>query len=183
MQRFSNHFLIAMPHLSDSLFEKSVIYLCEHTNDGIMGIIINKPIPSEKSIQILKEIGLYNVHPHLNINIGGPINTKNGIFLHDNYYKNKNSFILNDKISLCSSEDIIIDLKNKKGPEKFIFTLGYSGWGVKQLETEIENGDWLIIPSNNSLIFDANNEIKWSNAAKQFGIDITNFSGGKSGKS
>ena len=89
---------------------------------------------------------------------------------------------IGNNIKLTANNQIITDLKQKTGPLKYLFTLGYAGWGKRQLEREIEDGDWLVMPAENKFIFDLPNHKKWKNAATYFGIDISSFSGGQSGK-
>ena len=182
MNNFSNHFLISMPHMSDPFFQKSLVYICEHDNKGAMGMVINKTMPSENVQDILIQTGLTKINPHPEVYLGGPIAIDMGLILHDASYKSDGELIITSKIKLTSNNQIIKDIVNNNGPNDYIFSLGYSGWGQGQLEREIEDGDWLIMPADYKYIFNIPNHSKWSTAAVQFGIDINQFSGGKSGK-
>ena len=174
---FKNHFLISMPHLVDSFFSKSIIYMCEHEENGAMGIIINKNLSSKKSNLIINEMGLNSLSPNPDVFLGGPVQMNRGLFLHSCDYANEDSKIVSKSISITSNKEIISDLNSGKGPNKFRLTFGYAGWGENQLEREYENGDWLLLPANPGFIFDTPDKIKWDEAAKSFGIDILDISG------
>jgi len=182
MDNFSNHFLISMPHMTDPFFQKSLVYICEHDSDGAMGIIINKTLSSQNVQDILTQTGLNTIKPHPEVYLGGPVAIDTGLILHDASYKSEGELKITTKVKLTSNNQIIEDIINNIGPKDYLFSLGYSGWGEGQLEREIEDGDWLIMPANYKHIFELPNHTKWSTAAIQFGIDINSFSGGKSGK-
>ena len=170
-----------MPHMTDPYFQKSLIYVCEHDSDGALGLIINKPIPSKSAEEILTQTGLDSVRPHLEVYFGGPVKVEMGLFLHDSAYETEDSMVVNKEITLSTNENIIHDIMDKKGPKNYLFTLGYAGWGSGQMEREIENGDWLVMPATFDFIFSTPDNSKWEKAAQQFGIDIKTFSGGTSG--
>ena len=184
MENFSNNFLLSMPHLKDSIFSDSLIYICNHSiESGAMGIIINKPMPLKNMNNILKEMGLEQLKPQLDIYFGGPVDIGVGMFLHDQQYKTKGTLNISSSISLSSNIKIINDIKNGSGPKKFKFALGYAGWEKGQLEKEIENGDWLLVPSNDELIFNENPSEILREVTAIIDVDINNFSGGLSGLS
>ncbi len=183
MENFTNNFLLSMPHLKDSIFSESLIYICNHNNSGAMGIIINKLISEKNIYNILKETKLEQLKPKLKIYFGGPVDIETGIFLHDQTYKTEGTMKISKSISLSSNIKIINDIKNGNGPDKFKFALGYAGWNNGQLEKEIENGDWLLIPSNDDLIFDTPSAEILKKIKSIINIDINNFSGGISGLS
>ncbi|MAJ45581.1 MAG: DUF179 domain-containing protein [Candidatus Marinimicrobia bacterium] len=174
---FKNHFLISMPHLVDSYFTKSIIYLCEHEAHGAMGIIINKNISNEKSQIILTQTGLNIIKPKPSIYFGGPVQMNRGLILHSCDYTNNDSKVISSHISITSNEQILNDLAVGKGPNKFRFTFGFTGWSENQLEREFENGDWLLLPASNNFIFDTPDNDKWTKATNSFGIDILDITG------
>jgi putative transcriptional regulator len=176
-QSFKNHFLISMPHLLDPVFKHTILLLCNHDADGAMGVIINKPIPSANVEEILQETGLVNINPHPEVYFGGPVSVSTGMILHDSNYNSENSLHISSQINITSNEQVIEDIKSGNGPQKFRFALGYAGWGAGQLEREIENGDWLMMPADFDFIFNTPDRIKWSSSAQQFGINISDFSG------
>ena len=177
MKSFSNHFLISMPHMNDPIFSQSLIYMCEHNKEGSMGLIINKPMISEKAADIIQQTGLHQIQPTPDIYFGGPVNMEMGLFLHDTSYDIEGTLSVSKSISLTSNKQIVVDLKNGNGPVEFRFSFGYAGWGKGQIEREIENGDWLVMPADDEFIFSIPNSDKWQKAASKFGIDILDLGG------
>lgn len=167
--QLSNHFLIAMPTLRDSVFNKSVIYLHEHTRNGAMGLIINKPL----------QLTLGNVLRHLKIDItadnidsipvymGGPVGQENGFVLHSSDDSGEQQ-----SLNISASKEILRNIAKGKGPKHFLITLGYSSWQTGQLETEIARNDWLIAPGDKRIIFDIPVKQRWQVSANMIGIDI-----------
>ena len=177
MKSFSNHFLISMPHMNDPIFSKSLIYICEHNKDGSMGLIINKPMISENTAEIIQQTGLAQINPTPKIYFGGPINLEMGLFLHNTTYDIEGTLSVSKSVLLTSNKQIVIDLINGNGPDVFRFSFGYAGWGKGQIEREIENGDWLLMPADDNFIFSIPNSDKWKKAASKFGIDILDLGG------
>jgi len=177
MKSFSNHFLMSMPHMNDPIFTKSLIYMCKHNKEGAMGLIINKPMISENSSDILQQTGLGCIKPVPEIYFGGPVNLEMGLFLHDASYQIDGTLAVSKTILLTSNKQIVSDVKNGTGPDLFRFLFGYAGWGKGQIEREIENGDWLIMPSDEDFVFSIPDKDKWQKAASQFGIDILDLGG------
>ena len=177
MESFSNHFLISMPHMNDSIFNKSLIYMCENNPEGSLGIIINKPMVSQNVKDILQKTGLGEIQPAPEVYFGGPVNIGMGLILHDAGYETDGTMTISNTIALTSNNNIIRDLKGGNGPDQFRFSMGYAGWGQKQLEQEIENGDWLPIPADEDFIFTIPDSDKWKTATTQFGIDISALGG------
>ncbi len=177
MKSFSNHFIISMPHMNDPIFSKSLIYICEHDNDGAMGLIINKPMISENASDIIQQTGLTQIEPLPDIYFGGPVNLEMGLILHDANYNIEGTLTISKSVALTSNKQIVLDLKNGGGPDEFRFSLGYAGWGKGQIEREIENGDWLLMPADDDFIFSIPNTDKWKKAASKFGIDILDLGG------
>jgi putative transcriptional regulator len=177
MKSFSNHFIISMPHMNDPIFSKSLIYICEHDNDGAMGLIINKPMISENAADIIQQTGLAQIEPQPDIYFGGPVNLEMGLILHDANYNIEGTLTISKSVALTSNKQIVLDLKNGGGPDEFRFSFGYAGWGKGQIEREIENGDWLLMPADDDFIFSIPNTDKWKKAASKFGIDILDLGG------
>jgi len=177
MKSFSNHFLISMPHMNDPVFAKTLIYMCEHNSEGSMGVIINKPMVFNNATDVLKQTGLRNIKPTPKIYFGGPINVDTGFILHDSNYKTEGTLLISESLALSSNKQIVADLKEGIGPIIFRLSFGYAGWIGGQIEREITNGDWLVMPANDDFIFSIPDQDKWNQAADQFGIDITNLGG------
>ena len=166
-----------MPHINDPIFSKCLIYMCEHNKDGSMGLIINKPMISENVAEIIHQTGLAKIDPAPEIYFGGPVNLEMGLFLHDFSYDIEGTLSISKSVALTSNKQIVADLKNGNGPEEFRFSFGYAGWGKGQIEREIENGDWLLMPADDNFIFSIPNADKWQKAASQLGIDILDLGG------
>lgn len=172
----SNHFLVAMPVLADSNFTKAVVYLHEHTAQGALGMIINKPL----------QINLGNVLDHLDIAatqakiadhkvlMGGPVGQEHGFIIYDHEVSDPNDGL---DVTVSASKETLKDIALGKGPTDFIITLGYSGWEAGQLEKEIARNDWLTVPFNRAILFDTPVEQRWQATAALIGIDINQLSG------
>ena len=162
--------------MKDPLFEKTVIFICEHDKHGAMGLIINKEINKKDVLFSNQENdkGLIQVLNKNNLFIGGPVLTDRILFLHTN--KNMDESIsINKEVSVSSDIDTLKSMVNTNNQQYKLF-LGHSGWSKGQLEREIENGDWLIQKSINSLIFEKKIDHIWGEATKSLGIEINDIS-------
>ena len=177
MESFSNHFLLSMPHLNDPFFQKSLIYICEHNAEGSMGIIINKPIENDNMVKILEKTGLEKLNPVPGIYLGGPVNMEMGLILHNADYVTKGTVSVSKTVALTSNKQIVLDINSGEGPNEFRFSMGYAGWGEGQLEKEIENGDWLVMPADGKLIFSIPDSEKWSHLMNKLGVQVSDFGG------
>tara|TARA_Y100001970_G_C13935228_1_gene700335 strand:- start:33 stop:581 length:549 start_codon:yes stop_codon:yes gene_type:complete len=180
MKNYSNKLILTMPHVNDPIFSKSIIYLFNHNENGSMGLIINKPISEEHLIKLNSNQTLNNLNSKMKIYFGGPVSLDMGFVLHDNKYTTKQTIPLSDSISLTSNNKIFKDLNDGNGPEKYKFSIGYSGWSKGQLDDEIQAGDWIVLPAKNKLIFDPSESEKWDNITKEYGFkceDLSGFSG------
>ena len=154
MNTLKNHFIISLPHMRDLLFEKTVIFICEHDRHGAMGLIINKEI-NKKDISFSNQENdkeLIKVLNKNNLFIGGPILTDRILILHT-IKKIAESISINKEVSVSSDINTLKSIASPSNHHYKLF-LGHSGWSEGQLEREIENGDWLIQKSINSLIFE-----------------------------
>ena len=175
--QLKDYFIISSSHLNDQVFGHSLIYICEHDNKGAMGLIINKPFPKKNLNLILKETGLINLKPLPSIYLGGPVGMNNGFFLHTSKYFTKGTQKISNNLSITSNNSVIDDLSNGIGPKNYRFSLGYTGWDKDQLDKEIENGDWLLMPSSSKLIFNTPDDKKWDKVSSLLGVDIMNITG------
>ena len=174
-QYLSNHFLIAMPSLDDINFSQSVTYICEHNEEGAMGVTINRP--SDVLLQdILEQIQVKTVSTaigHETIYHGGPVQTDRGFILHTKTNATWDASLdVTDQIQLTSSKDILKAIANNDGPDDHLITLGYAGWGSGQLEEEMASNLWLNCPANADIIFHTPIEKRWESAASLLGIDL-----------
>ena len=168
-----NHFLIAMPGLIDPLFSKSVTYICDHNENGAMGIVINQPLNitlADVFNQLeLEDIGGLGVNPVL---AGGPVNIQRGFVLHRDIGEWESTMPITPDVHLTASRDIVVAIANNNGPKNAQFALGYAGWSAGQLEDEISANSWLTLPADCSIIFDVPIEERWAAASKHLGIDL-----------
>ncbi|WIO75668.1 YqgE/AlgH family protein [Porticoccaceae bacterium LTM1] len=175
-----NHFLIAMPNLADPNFSNSLIYICEHSRDGSMGLIINRPmdVPLSRVFEQLEVDGdsLIGTQPLLS---GGPVSTERGFVLHATNEKRWESTMkISPQVSLTASRDILIDIAAGNGPQDAMVVLGYAGWGAGQLEEEIADNAWLTVPADAEIIFHTPFAKRTQAAAATLGIDLIHLSGG-----
>ncbi len=174
----TNHFLIAMPAMTDPFFAKSLTYVCEHNAQGAMGIVVNRPISltlSELFAQInmpLKAAELEDVLVHF----GGPVQTDRGFVLHDAGGPWQSTLQVNDKIGLTTSKDILQAVGEGQGPRHMLVTLGYAGWAEGQLEKELAENAWLSVPATEHILFDLPPEERLPAAMALLGIDYATLS-------
>jgi len=174
--------LIAMPSMRDERFTRSVIYMCAHSSDGAMGIIVNQPaaninfpdllvqlevIPAADLIQLPRRAGTVKVLR------GGPVETGRGFVLHSADFFIENSTLpIDDGVCLTATLDILKAIARGQGPASALLALGYAGWAAGQLETEIQENGWLHCSADPELIFGADTEAKYERALKKIGIDL-----------
>lgn len=174
-QYLTNHFLIAMPTLEDDNFSQSVTYICEHSDEGAMGITINRPTDVVLK-EVLDQSHIHLIRPSIGQEIiyqGGPVQTDRGFILHDKTDEIWDATLdITDELQLTSSKDILEAIANDKGPKEHLITLGYAGWGQGQLEQEMANNIWLSCPANSEIIFNTPIDKRWESAASLLGINL-----------
>ncbi len=168
-QSFTDHFLIAMPGMRDPRFAKSVVYLCEHNEDGAIGLVINKPITVTLR-EVFEQMSIPSVSSHINqreVFFGGPVQPEMGfvMFLDE-------SESVETELQVSTSKEILEDIAAGHGPNDFMVMLGYAAWEAGQLESEMLENAWLSVPKENSVIFNCSPKGQWEAAAKLIGIDI-----------
>lgn len=170
-----NHFLIAMPSLNDTFFYHSVVYLCEHDDNGAMGLIINRPTQITVD-ELLSHINIDTPAVHnkeIPILFGGPVHKSQGMVLHDSDRAWDASLKVSDSLYLTTSTDILKQIGRGTGPENMLIALGYAGWDAGQLEQEIIDNSWLTVESSHNIIFNTPAKERWQAAAALLGVDIT----------
>ena len=166
--------LIAMPGMGDQNFDKSVFYMCSHSEDGAMGLIINKPSTDLNLNDLLKQLLLTPKNPISlkNIHIGGPVEYGRGFVLHSRDYQAKDATLnVTESIGMTASLEILEDISQGEGPIKCLLALGYSGWGPGQLENEIQANGWLISETPENFLFSMDDNQKWNAALNHIGVD------------
>jgi len=166
--------LIAMPSMGDPRFEKSVIYICAHSGDGAMGLIINKPAKDLKFDDLLEQLNIKPERPIKGIDVfyGGPVEYGRGFVLHTHDYTTDDSTLtVNKDFGMTATLDILEAISNGEGPDACLLALGYAGWGPGQLEDEIRANGWLTCDADPSLVFGKTDKGKWLGALETLGID------------
>jgi putative transcriptional regulator len=174
----TDHFLIAMPGMGDPNFHRTVTYMCQHSHEGALGIVINRPtelklgdILQQMTIRIeddrVKQIPVYH---------GGPVQPERGFVIHEPKGNWDSSLEVSESIALTTSRDILEAIARGKGPARFVVALGYAGWGEGQLEREIVQNAWLNAPAKDRILFEMPADQRWKSAAEQMGIDIDRLS-------
>ena len=172
-----NHFLISTQSLNDTIFKKSIILLCDHNKKGSMGLILNKPMLTEKNKSLFLDTIFDNSELDSKIYFGGPVDLNTCFILHDTSYLNKETIQISDELSITSNNTIINDLKNGEGPSTYRLNIGYAGWSSGQLEEEIKNGDWLLTPAPNNFIFNVPDDQMWLQSTEKLGLNIQDICG------
>ena len=175
--------LIAMPGMEDRRFARSLVYLCAHSSEGAMGIILNQPSANAGSfadllvqLDIIPEedrIPLPPLARTMTVQNGGPVETTRGFVLHSSdYFVDNATLPIDDHFSLTTTLEVLKAIAEGRGPKEAIMTLGYAGWGAGQLESEIQWNGWLHCAADPSLVFDRELDTKYDRALKTLGIDI-----------
>jgi putative transcriptional regulator len=169
-------FLISTQKMPDPRFEEQVIYICAHSHEGAMGVAINKPNHIFSLAEILRGANLPVPEGRLPpVYIGGPVELESAFILYKSDYRTDYQLDISPTISLSRETRVLEDIARNRGPEKYLFILGYAGWGPGQLEQELVDDGWLMVPADDTVIFDIPDEEKWRTAAMQYGIDISVF--------
>jgi len=176
---FEGQLLVAMPTMPDPRFERSVIFLCAHSKDGAMGIVINKPLESLSFSELLDQLGIktQNVNDRIGVHFGGPVAEGRGFVLHSSDYMHDATMVVDNEFALTATVDVLKALAKGEGPRDSLLALGYAGWAPGQLDEEIQNNGWLTVPADEEVVFRLQNELKWRSAVSRLGVDISNLSG------
>ena len=170
----SNQFIIAMPGLADPIFHHTVTFLCQHTKEGALGIVINRSADMKLG-EIFKQMDI-SVTRHeaaeAPVFSGGPVQQDRGFVVHTTCGEWDMTMPVSDNISLTTSRDVIEAIAIGEGPEKYLVALGYAGWSEGQLEKEILSNSWLNTPYAQQILFDTPISQRWNAAAGQLGINI-----------
>ena len=175
---FTGKCLIAMPCLKDERFEHTLIYICSHTERGAMGFVVNKKIKEFSFSDLASQLPIANINPSIPIELhqGGPLEKVRGFVIHSTDYIKEDTVVIDDKIAISSSIDIITDIAFGIGPKDNLIALGYASWAPKQLEQEIANNYWMVINPTSELVFRTKDEDKWQKALDELGIDMNRLS-------
>ncbi|MEK6735191.1 MAG: YqgE/AlgH family protein [Pseudomonadota bacterium] len=174
----THHFLIAMPALADSVFSKTLTYICEHTEQGALGLVINRPTDLTL-VNLFKQLGipqsdsLVETTPVL---FGGPVQLECGFVLHHPVGKWQSTLVVNKEVGLTTSIDILKAIANADGPDQALIAMGYAGWAAGQIEYELTQNSWLTVPASSDVIFNLPSEERLPAALRLLGVDYANLS-------
>ena len=177
--RLTGQLLIAMPTMEDPRFAQSVIYLCAHTEDGAMGLVLNRPLISPTFEDLLRQLDVTPTPPARRIALcdGGPMDGARGFVLHTADWTGDGSLQVDEAVALTASLDVLKAIAAGKGPRKGLLALGYASWGAGQLDEEITSNTWLSAPAPIDLVFDADHATKWRRAFASLRVDPAALSG------
>lgn len=174
----TGHLLIAMPAMQDPNFSRTVTYICEHSEQGALGIVINRPLDMELGA-IFDQLDLEDVDPALAsqpVLQGGPVHQERGFVLHEPELPAGQEFdatlAVSDSIRVTTSQDILAAMARGQGPRRTVVALGYAGWGAGQLESELKENAWLSVPASARIIFETPFEQRWRESARLLGVDV-----------
>ena len=173
----THHFLIAMPAIQEGAFAGTLTYICEHNENGALGVVVNRPISLTlgemfEQINVLMSQTRFAKMP---VYFGGPVQTERGFVLHDTPGSWESTLNINEKLALTTSRDILEAMGEGKGPRNVIVTLGYAGWDQGQLEHEISENIWLTVPASEHILFDLPPEERLPAAMALLGVDYASL--------
>ncbi len=171
--------LIAMPNMADPRFARTVIYLCAHSDEGAMGLVINKPMPQITFVDLLEQLEIETegtVQDQM-VHFGGPVESGRGFVLHSGEFQREGTMMVDESVGLTATIDILRAIAAGEGPDKHLLALGYAGWGPGQLDGEIQANGWLHAPADEAILFDHDLSTKWERSIAKLGVSPAMLSG------
>jgi putative transcriptional regulator len=163
--------LIAMPSMADPRFGRTVLYICAHSPQGAMGLIINRAFGDVRFVDLMSQLGIEGAHERDRpVHFGGPVESGRGFVLHSSDFQADQTLVVDGNVALTATKDILQAIVDGTGPHKAIFALGYASWAAGQLDSEIQANDWLTAPADHDLIFDPELATKWERAIGRLGV-------------
>lgn len=168
----TGHLLVAMPHMEDPRFARSVVFLCAHSAEGAMGIVVNKVMDNMSFTELLHQLKIETGEQKGQaVHYGGPVESGQGFILHSADYRHDSSLVVGSRYALTTTIDILRDMVDGRGPRHSIFALGYAGWAPGQLDDEIQANGWLHLPADDAAVFTLEPEAKWQYCMRRIGVD------------
>jgi len=183
MTNLTGKILISTPALEDSnsdIFKKAIIYVCEHNSEGSMGVVLNQKIKNLTFADLLKymKIDYKNTNSDPAIFLGGPLEIEKGFVLHSTKdFSSKETVEIGNNLGITGTKEIVKKISAGIGPSKSLFALGYAGWDAGQLDQEIRDNLWLVVDSDEDLLFEIEPDDKWAKALNKLGIDVAALNG------
>lgn len=175
MHTLSNQFLIAMPNLGDPNFARTVTFMCEHNDEGAMGVVVNRPLDINLG-EVLDQLGIEPANAQIagqHVYQGGPVQNERGFVLHRPLGNWEATLAISDEVGLSASHDILEAIARGEGPDDYLVILGYAGWNAGQLDEEMGQNTWISGPAQTDILFRTPDEQKWIAAARHLGIDLS----------
>jgi putative transcriptional regulator len=159
----AGQFLIASPQMGDPRFRRTVILIVRHDKLGAMGIVINRPMGEQPLKRLLEGVGEKgaDVEGSVRLFAGGPVQPEKGFVVHTDDYRRKGTTVVNERLAVTSTREVLLDIGRKRGPQKALVAFGYAGWSPGQLEGELAADAWLVVPAEVELVFDEPREKVW----------------------
>jgi putative transcriptional regulator len=179
MTHLGGRLLIAMPGMGDPRFEKSVIYMCSHTREGAMGLVVNRPAQGVTFADLMGQLEI-EIGPEAqtaDIRVGGPVEVGRGFVLHSaDFHLEDSTMRVDDHVSLTATLEILRAMAEGRGPERRLIALGYSGWAPNQLEDELRRNGWLSCEADADILFSDDDDEKWVKALAKLGVSPSTLS-------
>ena len=165
--------LVAMPSMQDPRFARSVIYLCAHSDEGAMGLVVNQAADQVTFPAVIGQLGIEAEAgcDDTPVHVGGPVQPSRGFVLHSCDYVQDSTMVIDGNFALTATVDVLRAIATGGGPERKVLALGYAGWDAGQLDAEIQGNGWLLAPADPEIVFGRDNETKWLRAMRTIGVD------------
>lgn len=165
--------LVAMPTMPDERFARSVIYVCAHSPEGAMGLVVNQVAGNITFPSVIGQLGIDAGADCADtpVHVGGPVETSRGFVLHSADYVQESTLVIDEHFALTATVDVLRAIAEGHGPSHRVLALGYAGWSPGQLDQEIQNNGWLVAPADPEIVFGRDNDRKWLNALRKIGVD------------
>lgn len=166
--------LVAMPGMPDHRFARAVIYICAHTADGAMGLVVNQRFDGADSAELLTQLGITGLERPVDLPLhrGGPVEQGRGFVLHTRDYDRDGTLGIDDDVALTATVEVLRAIAQGEGPRRSLLALGYAGWGPGQLDNEMLENGWLHVPADLGLLFDPHLDDKWERAIAKMGVSL-----------
>ena len=170
---FTGMMLIAMPAMADTRFARSVVFLCSHSAEGAMGLVVNQVADRLRLPSVLNQLGIGASEgaDDLPVHIGGPVESNRGFVLHSADFQLESTLMIDETFALTATVEILRAIGKGEGPRRLVLALGYAGWAPGQLDAEIQQNGWLLAPADSEIVFDTDDASKWDRALAKLKVD------------
>jgi len=174
----AGQFLLAMPSISDPRFDRTVIYLCSHSDEGAMGLVVNRLMDGLDFAGLLEQLSIEvsAVRRNIAIHAGGPVETGRGFVLHSADFVQDTTLVVSETVALTATVDILREIAEGRGPRHVLLALGYAGWAPGQLDAELQRNGWLTLEGEDEILFNTDVDRMWPRAMAMLGVDVSMLS-------